>query len=695
MTILVSHCVIVSNPHLYARVQLSSCLLKSNCNDMQQDDTHTTSPVPVSNSMEVEPSYLDTNVVRLSRKSDASSRKQVLFEPNKKRRRLESSSSRVVVLPPRPVSIYDFPFLVQLLSSIRRQANCKRVANYAFVDPYCILVNRSFRPWNSTAWMKMVQSVIFYQCCMVSAMAAIVALDRIAQIPKRPLLLPSVHKEETNQASAAMYRYCLLDLLQNKAGTFVRCSWGSRDTRNQTRKRELKAIIPYCPRQPNVVNEMQNACQFALLVAMRLLQQQRNSNRDSNREKEEIDSIVLPEKRKSSNVDEQSPSELKHTELQKGSKSVDARCSNAVPIASSPSKRHAASHISLPTSAAKRPRTSSPFPTTNDITANQNEESKAKAKEFSLLERFGLAPKTDQDRTCNTIPSSKPRSIRLVTSHSNKHVARSRTDIVAPPLRCDSPSSLDFRLKTRSRNLAIERERQQRKRSLTRSTSNHKQKMTPSVPSSQEKSLQLGMDPSQIQYSWSTRDDDGTQHHGSSQVKKGAQSPVQSLRSKERQSFSVTSISQSPKLSQGKDVDHRRVFESVASSPKVDKTKKERKHARKLEKKLKKGKKKRKKEAKKRHEHQTIREESGINVDARNRTVVDESVRKNIEKTNCPSPFPPINSNSNEHEPLNVLMPLNDKENTRSATHMKSYSTAANDQSHSGNPDSLILLCSE
>jgi hypothetical protein len=248
MAILVSHCVIVSNPHLYARVQLSSCPLKSNCNDMRPDDTHTTSPVPVpvSNSMEVEPSCLDTNVVRLSRKSDASSRKQVTFEPNKKRRRLGSSSPQVFVLPPRPVSIYDFPFLVQLLSSIRRQANCKRVANYAFVDPYCILVNRSFHPWNSTPWMKMVQSVIFQKCCMVSPMAAIVALDRIAQIPKRPLLLPSVHEEETNEASASMYRYCLLDLLQNKAGTFVRCSWGSQDTRNQTRNAKCLPICTPC-----------------------------------------------------------------------------------------------------------------------------------------------------------------------------------------------------------------------------------------------------------------------------------------------------------------------------------------------------------------------------------------------------------------------------------------------------------------
>lgn len=600
----------------------------------------------------------------LARKLDASSVETAKLPCDKKKRRQESSSSRFNGLLSPRISMYDCPFLVQLLSSIRRRANCKRIANYSFGNLYCIQVNRSLHPWNSTVLANAVHSSYIHRYCILSSATAIGALDRISHIPKRPQL-PST------KASTNGYRYCLLDLLQDKGGAFGRRSIGSPITRNQTRKRELKALIPY-PSQTNIVQKMRNTYQFALLVAMRMSQEP-NSDRD-----------MFPEKRKAPGGDP--PLDSNESEPQKRRRSGTANFSKNTGLKTNgPSKRPIATNASFPMGVSpKRSRILPTLTCTNDIGTESNVGSReaATAKELSLLERFGLAPKTDQDKASTTTLSSSPSSARL--GKPKKFVRRSRPDIPAPPLRCDSPSALDVELKARSRNLAM-----QRARHLVDTTSNLKANMAPSVKSSQE-SLQLRTkNTSQIHDILPTRDDHETQSHGNTQrQQENVHSPIHPLASKESQSFSATSISQSPKFSQAQPLADKHVFGTVSSNPKLEKSMKERKHARRMAKKLKKAKKKRKKMTKKRIEYETIRQASDFHVGAIDPTGEKHTVKGEERK------LPVVKSKRDEAVRLNDHPPLYNKDGVLSNGSQKNSSVAANDDS-THDSDSLVLLCSE
>ena len=91
-----------------------------------------------------------------------------------------------------------------------------------------------------------------------------------------------------------------------------------------------------------------------------------------------------------------------------------------------PAKCKQNSQESLPSSAPRLHQSPSPeLIKLNDLEQN---ETKAKAKEMILLEKFGLNPRDLQKK------------------NSYEKTLRTNAVLAAPPLRCDSPSSLDYKL---------------------------------------------------------------------------------------------------------------------------------------------------------------------------------------------------------------------------------------------------------
>eukprot|EP00980_Cylindrotheca_fusiformis_P001629 scaffold368_cov125-Cylindrotheca_fusiformis.AAC.7 len=648
-----------------------------------------------------------------------------------------SLPNNALLLPPsRRVSIYDSPFLIQILSSIRRRVNCKRIANHSFESPFCIKVHRILHPSNNN-WRTIVSLFLFQRTCIVSSKTAIANVDRIIHIPKK-VHLPSTTQDDKaspcGSPAGVVYQYCLLDLLQDRAGTFLQQPLGSKNNRKETRKRELKAIIRY-PTTTNILHEMQRRYFLLACVIFDMLQHHQQSS--SIRETKVHKAKSLLEKRKSLDA-----MELKQAKVQKPNQRVDARCTTKRPVASPNSD-------TVATRASKKSRMTpplDPIASTNGIarTADENKESKAKAKELSLLARFGLAPQAGQPMLDNKPPCKPRNSIRRITSQVKKRTKQSWPEIVAPPLRCASPSSLDLTLKTRSRELAKEREERQQQQqgrldgntsichtaqmassvqslhdpvlaldsdsssspsSLNLADERESQQQdgrggntsyykNPQMPSSlqslQDSVLALDSDSSSIQYTKPILDTPtATQHRANS-------SEIQSLGASSQfsigyRSLTATSISQSPRLPQAEDMKHGRFIPS--KNQRAEKSRKERKQERKLAKKMRKAKKKQKKEAKKRQEYQAKRLQSTTAFKTSSSIPVDQSVK--TKDASLSRLLANKEDRRNQSLASNTPRSVQATEETRATANQKVSSNAAFDESVDDGVDPLVLLCSE
>jgi hypothetical protein len=429
-------------------------------------------------------------------------------------------SSRIIILPLRKYSIYDSPWLLALLSSIRRQTNKRRLANVPCHDPCCIFVSRRPNPFLERLF-RLVDLGIFSLCFRMASSRLEKVSQNLEEL-KRPV--PAVETEALDLPKR-VYRYSLLDLLQGKAGRFSVRPLGTRAARAETRKRELKAIIPYRGGQKATI-PIPQLWETAILTAFCALQQYRETEHltgtdddaahlehrvdyvddAAHLERGGIDEAFSTKrlstkmKRRLENQSEEydsssrSPGSNVHTFSEHGNKNVRnqrsstkqmhgssydhsiprhrkraiADCQDSVALKKSQSrrtkklmKRSLASDDLDQEQIKKRLRTSIPYAVREQSIESQNREEKAKAKELSLLQRFGLNvskdSKRDPEETMhdsfgNRGEDEKDSDDTGYSSKENSQAPDSnsrRSDFPCPPLRCGSPSSLDRTLKRR------------------------------------------------------------------------------------------------------------------------------------------------------------------------------------------------------------------------------------------------------
>ena len=334
--------------------------------------------------------------------------------PNKRSRR---HATNIVQVPsPRGTTLYDYPWLVALLSNIRRQCNQKRLADEPCFGLYCVKFCRDWHSWEKTAWLRMIDLANFCFLCRKTGLSAAAAVEDIETRSRLPEL--AVPKDEPEiPMSKQPYRYCLLDILQDETGKFLKQPLGSSDDRAETLKRELKAIVPYQPIL-NLVKQIKDSYHCAILTAVCIMRYKKSQEL----KKSENHS---PEKRK---FDQEMEMQAKESKFRKIDHNY-LKDQDPMP----PAKCKQNSQESLPSSAPRLHQSPSPeLIKLNDLEQN---ETKAKAKEMILLEKFGLNPRDLQKK------------------NSYEKTLRTNAVLAAPPLRCDSPSSLDYKLKQRSVNV--------------------------------------------------------------------------------------------------------------------------------------------------------------------------------------------------------------------------------------------------
>ncbi|CAJ1944441.1 unnamed protein product [Cylindrotheca closterium] len=394
-------------------------------------------------------------------------------------------SKGIIVLPPKLFSIYDSPLLVSIWTNIRRSANRKRIANYAWwldssqasqsVMIEEIETRASF--WRqpmalpylqcliSFWWRRRAEIAFFRQFSRTISNVAMTQLDHVVSVftlrhlsdrrqGQRPIsiklrAIPKNAKAKKD-LSKLPYRYCLLDILQGNAGTFWNVSLGPSSKRRETLKRELKAIVLYNSKPQNPSLEVQQRLQFAILFAWNL------ANRQKEERHEEQDTVegqcstenqpVLPEKRKA----------LDETGLLPPNKWTMSKLLARSKTELADSTSHHSNDLRLHETAEG----SSPPDSTKKQSAKgqrQKEIGQARQTELSLLERFGLAPSTEP--TGNGSNPTKGRKKRppppiispeeVPQSKRGKRQARqqdisesSHLEIAPSSMQCDDPVSL-------------------------------------------------------------------------------------------------------------------------------------------------------------------------------------------------------------------------------------------------------------
>ena len=409
-------------------------------------------------------------------------------------------SSSVIILPPRQESVYDFPWLVKFLSLLRRRANRRRIANAPCFNPYRILFRRNPFPIDRLFPPKMDLGIFRSSIKTVSSRL----LDNVLhnfEATKTPI--PAFETNDSDEQSKKAYRYSLLDLLQGKAGTFLVRPIGNASARAEARKRELKAIVPYQPKSSasqDIAPEVWNAAFLAACCALQYRGKEQTTevdedvtraveyHGDSNRPKKRHRPLDKQEDPQSNETNETSSSMDYHSRYKadkpqsspKDEKTIDESSNTHSKHQRIPFSDFAAIQKSREETytrskkSSKRPSTScrpgfdhsqkrpkTLFEKCTEIRPTMNEQAeKVKAREVSLLERFGLSVKADNSETStNAKPFGNSRGVECpqmkkpatsgytIQQASDDPLCTRRSQGPGPPLRCGSPSSLDRILK--------------------------------------------------------------------------------------------------------------------------------------------------------------------------------------------------------------------------------------------------------
>lgn len=368
----------------------------------------------------------------------------------------KSSSSSVIILVPR-FSIYDFPFLVRVLSNIRVQSNRRRLANGPCRDPYWISFQREVHP---LAMLQLNYSFLLGNFCSeVQGNQLDFLVWTFERLQAQAAAFQKANEDEA-PASAKDYEFNLLDLLHDKAGQFSSILIGTRRSRIELRKRELGAIVLFGKNSESDSN-MIAAWEGAAMAAMYFWQYQASAARNTEAHRSsETESIFSPpsiERRGQQRAFSSSPGGPDCNGRALASGSLDTPVSKRPPKESSdrPRKRRkgAKGNSSLPrkraASATHRAGDSSLKHPVGSQTTVQDEgpshqavrEKEVREKEVSLLERFGLS-----FQECSREPEHRIQPESRTNQESEKIPA-------GPPLRCGSPSSLDRKVKRQKRQV--------------------------------------------------------------------------------------------------------------------------------------------------------------------------------------------------------------------------------------------------
>ncbi|KAL3942194.1 MAG: hypothetical protein SGBAC_003573 [Bacillariaceae sp.] len=399
-------------------------------------------------------------------------------------------SNGIIVLPPKSFSIYDSPLLVSILTNIRRNANRKRITNYAWWSESsrssqllmmeenavraCFWRHPTVRPHFqcliSFWWRRRMEIAIFRQFSRTISNVATAKLDQVLSLltvrylsnrdqGQRPISIKTLAIPKTPKAEQKVfktpYRYCLLDILQGNAGIFWNVSIGSLGERRETRKRELKAMVPYASSRPSSHHvEVQQRLKLAILLAWNVANQQQEGRYEpqDQAERHGITENQSWSAKKRKVVDS---TELRPRTIPSVRKSP--ACTEEESVAA----RNSSTSIEygLPTihNAAHEPNPSGDAKKESAKVQPQEESDQARQTELSLLERFGLAPSTESSRNMSrstqarnkrppqpTISAENSRQPKRGKLHAKQHSISKSSDLEISPsaMQCDIPVSL-------------------------------------------------------------------------------------------------------------------------------------------------------------------------------------------------------------------------------------------------------------
>ena len=377
------------------------------------------------------------------------------------------AESSVTITSRRQESMYDFHWLVEFLSRVRRQALVRRIHNLPCRQPCCIYVSGMTNPIDCI--MPKTEAYSWSPAFLGLPSALLENVFKHQEAMKAPLLPRSLtegSKHDEQSQHTPYHQAKILGLSQGTNGSFGLISPGSRTSRAETRKRELKAIIPYQGAQEN--NERQKkAWQAAIMVAFCVLRRQAaGSNlKDTGAQDPSNPKLISTEKERRSAILVERPMETEMTKratcdsyFQKQDVVIPSNaivleeCEDNIILETSQgnqsrkkSKRHSIEGLLQNDRFRKYPKTlhlhSDIDP--DSFSEDQMQKEKVRAKEASLLERFGLNKKGKSKHLSQTRGRSSD-------CHGTEGVLvskKSHPELLGPPLRCGSPSSLDHTLK--------------------------------------------------------------------------------------------------------------------------------------------------------------------------------------------------------------------------------------------------------
>jgi hypothetical protein len=362
---------------------------------------------------------------------------------------VSKSSSRPVITSVPRFSIYDFPFLVRILSNIRVQSNRRRLANEPCRSPYWISFQRKVHP---LAILQLNYSFLLGNFCSEVQGNQLDFLTWTFERSQAAAFQKT--NEDEAPASAKEYEFNLLDLIHDRAGQFSRILVETRRSRMELRKREIGAIIVFGQNTESDSN-ITAAWEGAAMAAMCFWQYQAlaapNTEAKLSTEMESIFSPPSFERIDQQQVFSSSPGGLDCSGRALASGSRDTPVSKRPPKESSdrPRKRRKGAkgttslHRKRAASVTRRTGDSSLKRPPGSQSTVQDEgpshqavrEKEVREKEVSLLERFGLS-----FQECGREPEHGIQPESRANQESDNIPA-------GPPLRCGSPSSLDRKVK--------------------------------------------------------------------------------------------------------------------------------------------------------------------------------------------------------------------------------------------------------
>lgn len=362
------------------------------------------------------------------------------------------------------------PWLVHFLSQIRREANRRRIANVSCSQPHCRFsyMGSYHLSLGDLGLMKCVWVEMFCWLCTHPSQ-----WDRLALLEQSAPNRWSQSSHAQQQATTKEYRYSLLNIIRGKGGympSHFRMS--RRLVRIETRRRELLAIIPYGSDQEyGIIKQTtegdktlssQQLWETALIVGFCAWKHHESSSKhqkyDNSNSLGRSETHALPEDMMVLNppaLDQKKENQIQPTTQVLNQETVHEK--TELPIRTRKKYKDTLDSSEVPSKRLRRPST------VNDLNRVLLEEksrrNKARAKEISMLQRFGLCsgqdPNEDLFESDTEMDDSNIDESSMMKMSDSKLLRLSQSDLPGPPLRCGSPSSLDRRLKRKFPSIPI------------------------------------------------------------------------------------------------------------------------------------------------------------------------------------------------------------------------------------------------